>query len=119
MGGYFILLRPPLLAEDFRYLGTSATTIQVYVPVLAAWLQKVFWVLGGYIATTGLLTSYVAQTAFRQRMPGAFSIVSVAGLTSIGAMTLVNFMLRSDFRWALFALALTWLVALALHLLHK
>ena len=119
MGGYFIFLRPPLLAEDFRYLGTSATTIQQHVPGLSAWLQKVFWVLGGYIATTGVLTIYVAQTVFRRRMPGAFGTVSVAGLTSIGTMTLVNFMLRSDFKWALFALALTWLAALVLHLLHR
>ena len=65
MGLYFIFLRPPLLPEDLQYMNTTLSVIQNNTPDLSAWLQKVFWVMGGYIFTTGLLTMYVAQTSFR------------------------------------------------------
>ncbi len=119
MGIYFVFLRPPLLPEDDRYMGSSLLAIQKAVPGLAAWLQNVFWVLGGYIFTTGLFTIYVAQTSFRTRMPGVFILVLVTGITSIGAMALINFRLESDFRWVLAVITLPWFVALSLYLFHK
>ncbi|MCY7360376.1 MAG: hypothetical protein LH609_23545 [Rudanella sp.] len=119
MGVYFVFLRPSLLPEDAWYMGSSLSTIQTDVPGLAAWLQKVFWVLGGYIFTTGLLTFYVARTSFRTKAPGVFILVLVAGINSIGAMVLVNFMLQSDFRWVLGAMTIPWFMALLLYLFHK
>ncbi len=119
MGLYFIFLRPPLLPEDPRYIGSSLSDIQRNIPGLSAWLQKVFWVMGGYIFTTGLFTVYVAQTSFRTRMRGVFGIVLMAGIASIGAMTIINFMLQSDFRWVLSAFMLPWLIALILFLFKK
>ncbi len=119
MGIYFVFLRPPLLPEDVQYMGSSLPAIQTAVPGLTAWLQNVFWVLGGYIVTTGLFTVYVAQTSFRARMPGVFTQVLVTGITSIGAMVLINFRLQSDFRWVLAAITLPWFVALLLYLFHK
>ena len=78
MGIYFIFLRPTLLPEDSRYIGSSLSAIQNNFPGLSFWLQKVFWVMGGYIFTTGLLIIYVAQTTFRTRTKGTLTIVSIA-----------------------------------------
>ena len=119
MGIYFVFLRPPLLPEDSKYIGLSLSAIQNNIPGLSVWLQKVFWVMGCYIFTTGLLTIYVAQTSFITRTQGVFIMISIAGITSIASMTLVNFILQSDFRWVLMAFTIPWIVSLILYQLHK
>ena len=119
MGCYFLLLRPPLLPEDARYMGTSLLALQAAAPGLLRWLQKVFWVMGGYMVATGLLTLHVAVSSFRSRRPGAFLVVALAGLSSIGWMTAVNFLLDSDFKWLLAVLMLPWVAALLLYRLEK
>ncbi len=119
MGIYFVVLRPSLLPEDLYYMKTSLPVINNTVPGLSVWLQKVFWVMGGYIFTTGLLIIFIAMTSFRTRMKSAFIIVTMAGLTSIGFMTIVNFIINSDFKWILFAFTLLWLIALILYRIHK
>jgi cation transport ATPase len=111
MGLYFMLLRPPLLPEDLRAIGASVEQVQAMAPGLQTWLRRVFWVMGGYIFTVGLLTSYIAGTAVRVRTPGASGVIAVAGATSIGWMTVVNFLIASDFRWLLLGFALLWVVA--------
>lgn len=75
--------------------------------------------MGGYIFTTGLLTVFIALTSFRKRMNGAFIIITIAGLTSIGFMTGVNFIINSDFKWMLFAFTSLWLFAIILYRFHK
>jgi len=119
MGIYFVLLRPSLLAEDLYYMKTSLSVINNSVPGLSAWLQKVFWVMGGYIFTTGLLTVYISFTSFRERTSGAFYIAAVTGITSIVLMSVVNFIIKSDFKWLLLIFTLPWLIALILYRLHK
>jgi len=119
LGLYFVFLRPPLLPEDPRYMGASLAEIQATAPGLFNWLQKVFWVMGGYIFTTGLLTLYVAITVFRTRASGAVWIVAVAGLTSIGWMAVVNFIIGSDFKWLLFGFALLWGIALLFFVIER
>ena len=119
MGIYFIFLRASLLPEDSNYIGLPLSSIQYNIPGLSVWLQKVFWVMGAYIFTTGLLTIHTAQTSFRARTPGAFIIVLIAGITSIGSMTIVNFILQSDFKWVLLAFTIPWFIALILYLFHK
>jgi hypothetical protein len=119
MGIYFIFLRPPLLPEDLQYMNTTLSVIQKNTPNLSVWLQKVFWVMGCYIFTAGLLTIYVAQTSFRIRTQGAFLMILIAGITSIGSMTIVNFILQSDFKWVLLAFTIPWIVSLILYQLHK
>ena len=47
MGIYFVLLRPTLLPEDLRYMKTTLPVIHDSAPGLSAWLQKLFWVMGG------------------------------------------------------------------------
>ncbi len=119
MGIYFVFIRPPLLSEDLRYIKTTLPIIDDSAPGLSAWLQKVFWVMGGYIFTTGLLTVFIALTSFRKHLPGAFNIVVLAGISSIGSMTVVNFMIGSDFKWLLLIFTLPWAIALILYRLHK
>ena len=119
MGFYFVLLRPALLPEDLIYIGTTSSTIKEIFPQLTVWLQKVFWVMGSYILTTGLLTIFIALTSFRTRTHGAFSIVLISGITSIGSMTVVNFIIGSDFKWVLLTFTLPWVIALILYRLHK
>jgi len=43
-------------------MGSTIEDIVKAVPTLTTWLRPVFWVLGGYIATTGALVVYVAST---------------------------------------------------------
>ena len=119
IGIYFAFLRPSLLPEDLRHMNTSLLVVKNNIPDLSAWLQKVFWVMGGFIFTTGLLSIYIAQTTFRTRTHGAFIIVLIAGITSIGSMTIKNFMFQSDFRFILLAFTLPWIVSLILFQLHK
>ncbi|MEO7306837.1 MAG: hypothetical protein ABIR78_09875 [Ferruginibacter sp.] len=119
MGIYFIFMRPPLLPEDLRYMKTTLPVIHAAAPGLSAWLQKVFWVMGGYIFTTGLLTIFIAFTLFRNHLHGASSMVTLAGISSIGSMTVVNFIIDSDFKWLLLIFTLPWVIALILYRLHK
>ncbi len=119
MGIYFIFVRQPLLPEDLRYLKTTLTVINNSTRGLSNWLQKVLWVMGCYIFTTGLLTVFISLTSFRKRLPGAFNIVVLAGISSIGSMVVVNFIIDSDFKWLLLIFTLPWVFALILYRLHK
>ena len=119
LGLYFIFLRPSLLPEDLRFMGVSLSTIQITVPTLLIWLRRVFWVLGAYILTSGLLTLYLALTSFRTRARGVSGVIALAGLTSVGWMAVVNFLIDSDFKWFLLALAILWGCALMLYRLDK
>lgn len=118
MGLYFVFLRPYLLPEDLRYMDSTLKNIKETTPGLLNWLQKVFWVMGGYIFTTGLLTIYLSLTSFRTRQRQAFFIVALSGVTSIGLMLVVNFVIGSDYKWLLSSFALLWVTALILYKLH-
>ncbi len=114
MGLYFIFMRPALLPEDAKYMGSTVAQIQDFLPQLAPWLRRVFGVLGGYMLATGLLTVHAAITTFRSARPGAMLIAAVSGLASIGGMAVTNFAIDSDFKWLLLLFTLPWVVALAL-----
>ena len=119
LGLNFILVRPALLPEDPRYIGSTLRAIRASVPGLEPWLEKVFWVMGGYMIATGLLTSTIALTVLRERRRGITIVVVVAGLLSMGWMAAVNFILDSDFKWVLLSFALLWPIALVLVLVEK
>ena len=112
IGLYFIVLRPSLLPEDIRYMGLSAAELEAIGPRLATWLTHVFRVLGGYALATGALLIALAATAFRTRHSVAVAGALVGGASSIGWMSVVNFMIDSDFKWALLAGALVWALSL-------
>ena len=115
LGLYFVFLRPPLLPEDPRFMGTSLAQIQMSVPGLLIWLRRVFWVTGNYMFATSLLTVYVALTSFRARVCGAVGVVAISGLSLIGLMAAVNLMIASDFRWLILSFVVPWTLALALY----
>jgi hypothetical protein len=113
IGAFFILVRPPLLPEDLRFLGRSGGEIDEFVPQLRMWLRRVFVVLGGHALTVGILTIFVAATNVRDGDRAAVVVLALAGATSIGLMAVVNFMIRSDFRWALLAAIGLWVAGTA------
>jgi hypothetical protein len=114
VGLYFIVLRPALLPEDLNYMHVSLTEIRAEIPGLVIWLPKVFWVLGGYIFSTGLLTLYISLTTFRADPRRPVALMALAGLSSIGGMVTVNFLIDSTFKWPLAGIAALWGVAVAL-----
>lgn len=112
VGVFFLVVRPPLLPEDARYMGSTVEDLAVLVPGLSRWLRRVFWVMGGYIIATGVLVMYVTRTGFSDGSSGSLVVLAIAGLTSLGWMTAVNFVIRSDFRWVLAGLTCIWTVGL-------
>lgn len=119
VGCYFLFLRPALLPEDIRYMNLTPAELQSVGPRLAAWLTHVFRVMGGYVTATGVLALTLAVTAFRQRQASAVAGGIVAGVASIGWMATVNFMINSDFKYVLLAIALVWAGSLALFWLER
>jgi hypothetical protein len=119
VGGYFLFLRPALLLEDIRYMQLTPAELQSVGPRLVLWLNHVFRVMGGYVAATGVLALTLAVTAFRERRPWAIAGATVAGAASIGWMAAVNFMINSDFKWVLLAMALVWASSVVLFWLEQ
>ena len=113
IGAYFIALRPPLLAEDVRFMNLTDAEAAGLLPPITPWLAQVVKVLGGYSMATGLLVVTLAMTSFGSRSPIAFVGAALAGVASIGVMTAVNFTLNSDFKWFLAGIALLWALSLA------
>lgn len=112
IGGFFVAVRPPLLPEDVQFMESTFDSIVATLPGLTRWLRRVFWVLGGYIATTGVLVIYVASTDLRAGHTTALVVLTLAGVTSVGWMTIINFLIHSHFKWALLALDGLWASAL-------
>lgn len=119
LGLYFALLRPALLLEDPRYIGSSLEAIRAAVPGLERWLGHVFKVMGGFMLATGALTVLAACRWLAKREPGTFAVLAVAGAGSVGLMSAINFLLHSDFRWMLLLPALLWLFGLACYLRER
>lgn len=119
LGLYFALLRPALLPEDPRYIGSSLQAIRAAVPGLERWLGHVFKVMGGFMVATGALTVLAACRWLAKRERGTFAALAVAGAVSVGLMSATNFLLNSDFRWLLLLPALLWLLGLACYLSER
>ena len=113
-GLYFMALRPPLLPEDPRFMGTTLEQLRLAVPGLVSWLQKVFAVLGGFMAGTGVLTVWLATVAMPARLKGTFWALALSGALTVVLMSATNFALQSDFRWLLLVPALVWIAGLLL-----
>ena len=109
MGIYFVFLRPVLLPEDLNYMNTSEVEINNHLPGLTHWLQKVFIVLGGYIAASGSLMLYFGIAKDYQKSILLFMFIMISGLTSIVMMTAINFMIDSDFKWLLLLFSTPWI----------
>ena len=112
LGLYFMFLRAPLLSEDLRYMGTTGGEIQSAIPGLERWLHRVFTVTGGFMAGAGVLTIAVAMNASALREKWTTSLLALAGLFTVGTMSLTNFQLNSDFKWLLLLPSLLWVTGL-------
>src|SRR5688572_25498541 len=93
LGLYFVFIRPPLLPEDPRFMGASLADIQGAIPGLLTWLRRVFWVMGGFMFATGLMIIYMGSIVISHPTRNARLVVALASLTSIGWMSIVNFMI--------------------------
>jgi hypothetical protein len=112
-GLYFMILRPPLLPEDTRFMGIAAAHLDPLRPGLDAWLNQVFRL------ATGVLAATLVATSFRQHSLVAAVGALVGGAASIGWMAVVNFTINSDFKWVLLAMALVWAASLVLFWLER
>lgn len=112
LGLYFMLVRTALLPEDVRYIGTSLREVHSAVPGMERWLHRVFTVMGGFIASAGVLTIFVAKNELATRARSTSTVLALVGLLSVGTMSATNFALDSDFKWLLLLPAILWVVGL-------
>lgn len=119
LGTYFLFLRPALLPEDPRYIGSSLEAIRLAVPGLERWLRHVFNVMGGFMASAGVMTTLAACRLRARRDLTTFFALAVAGALSVGLMSVTNFLLNSNFRWLLVLPVLLWLAGLACYLRER
>jgi hypothetical protein len=115
LGTYFIFVRPALLPEDPRFIGTLLERLREAAPGLEAWLRIVFTVMGGFMVGAGVLTVFLARTVVPARLKGTGWALALAGLPTVVLMSVMNFVLHSDFRWVLLMPALVWVAAIALY----
>lgn len=116
LGVYFIALRPALLPEDPRFMGTTLAQLVQVAPGLAGWLRIVFTVMGGYMVGCGVLVLFLARGALPPRLPGTAWALGLAGLSTVGLMSAMNFVLHSDFRWVLVVPAVIWTAGILAYL---
>jgi hypothetical protein len=112
-------VRPPLLPEDLRFLGSGREALKAIAPRLEPWLHWVFTVLGGQMAAVGALTLAAAIRLFRRKVEHGRELLplGVAGALSVGLMSAVNVALASDSRWLLILPAGFWGLGLVLAVL--
>jgi hypothetical protein len=113
LGVYFIVLRPPLLPEDPRFIGATLAQLRLAAPGLEGWLRIVFTVMGGYMVGAGVLTPGLVRIAMLRRFPGSAWALGLAGLSTVVLMSAMNFVLHSDFRWVLAVPATLWIAGVA------
>ena len=119
LGTYFLFLRPALLPEDPRFIGSSLEAMRLAVPGLERWLRLVFNVMGGFMIATGVMTTLVACRLPARRDLTTFFALVVAGAVSVGLMSVTNFLLNSNFRWLLVLPVLLWLAGLLCYLRER
>jgi hypothetical protein len=119
LGLYFAILRPALLPEDLRYIGASVQDIQATTPGIVGWLHRVFTVMGGFIMGAGVLLIAVAMNASQMRKSVTMTVLALAGVFTVGLMSLTNFQLNSDFKWLLLIPLLLWLAGLISYQRHS
>ena len=119
LGAYFLFLRPALLPEDPRYIGSSLEAIRLAVPGLERWLRHVFNVMGGFMIATGVMTTLAACHLPARRGLTTFTALLLAGTVSVGLMSATNFFLNSNFRWLLVLPVILWLAGLLCYLRER
>lgn len=82
-------------------MGSTVEQLRQSAPGLESWLRILFTVMGGYMVGSGALTLFVARVAVPRRLAGTVWALAFAGLSTVGLMSAMNFVLHSDFRWVL------------------
>jgi len=118
LGAYFAFVRPALLPEDPRFIGTPLALLREAAPGLEAWLRIVFTVMGGFMAGAGVLTLFLARAVVPARLRGTGWAIALAGLPTVVLMSAMNFALHSDFRWVLLLPPLLWAAAVIAYVRH-
>ena len=119
LGLYFVFLRPALLPEDLRYVGATLREIHAAAPGIDRWLRHVFVVMGGFMMGTGMLTIYLMSNLSHVQKKWTLVLAALAGVSTVGTMSVTNFQLDSDFKWLLLLPALLWAVGLVLYQRHE
>ncbi len=119
LGLYFAVLRPALLPEDLRYIGGSVGLGLVSLAGLERWLNRVFIVMGGFIAASGILTMFIALSTVASRRKGTGVVLAVAGLATVATMSWTNVVIESQFRWLLLAPAVLWCAGIAAYAVER
>ncbi len=119
LGFYFMLFRPPFLPEDLRFIGRTLDQIQLAAPGLAAWVERIFIVMGGFMTAAGVLVLFVASVAMPARSSGTSWALGIAGLLTVALMSIVNFSLHSDYRWVLLLPASLWSAGFLFYLAER
>ena len=68
--------------------------------------------MGGFMTGTGVLTIMAAMNASAVREKWTWIALALAGLFTVGTMSLTNFQLNSDFKWLLLIPSLLWIIGL-------
>ena len=114
-----MFIRSPLLPEDLRYLGSSATQVEALLPNMASWLRNVFTVMGGFIAGCGVLVFFVSVRVVPQPVDGTGIVLGVTGLLTVATMSVTNFVIDSDFKWLLLVPPVIWLLGLVTYAIAR
>ena len=112
LGAYFMFVRPALLPEDLRYLGLSAIQAAPFLARLASWLGHVFIVVGGFMAGSGVLITFISLRAVKKCSLVTGITLGLAGLLTVTIMSWTNFVIDSDFKWLLLVPAVAWWLGL-------
>lgn len=119
LGLYFIVLRPALIAEDTRFIGSSLGQVRASLPGLESWLHRVFTVMGGFIAGTGVLTVSLGRVAMPAGLKSTSWVIALTGALTAALMSVTHFALNSDFRWLLLVPVLVWLAGSVLDIARR
>ena len=76
LGMYFLFLRPALLPEDPRYIGSTLEGIRSTLPGLERWLGRVFNVMGGFMVASGAMTMLAACRLLPAKRPPVNTVSS-------------------------------------------
>lgn len=116
---YFAFLRLALLPEDMRYIGATTQELQSAAPGIVDWLHRVFTVMGGFMMGVGALLIVVMMNAAKMQKRVLLTALALAGVFTVGTMSLTNFQLSSDFKWPLLIPSFLWLIGLVLYQRHS
>src|SRR5215218_6680203 len=97
-GLYLMVLRPPLLPEDVRFAGLDPSAVP---PGLLRWLEIVFRTWGGFVLGFGITLAGCGAFLATGRPVWLRYGVALALVASFGGFLVSDWMLRSDFLWAI------------------